>query len=88
MTMTMNFYLNLNGIGGDNKDNTQWMEQCVKKVMNSGKDKEAAIAVCKTTLKKSKGNKTKSVYRDWETDRKSTRLNSSHRSLSRMPSSA
>ena len=26
--------------------------------------------------------------RDWETDRKSTRLNSSHRSLSRMPSSA
>ena len=27
-------------------------------------------------------------YRDWETDRKSTRLNSSHRSLSRMPASA
>ena len=27
-------------------------------------------------------------YRDWETDRKSTRLNFSHRSLSRMPSSA
>ena len=30
----------------------------------------------------------KTRYRDWETDRKSTRLNSSHRSLSRMPSSA
>ena len=30
----------------------------------------------------------KKRYRDWETDRKSTRLNSSHRSLSRMPSSA
>ena len=28
------------------------------------------------------------LYRDWETDRKSTRLNSSHCSLSRMPSSA
>ena len=28
------------------------------------------------------------VYRDWETDRKSTRLNSSHLKLSRMPSSA
>ena len=28
------------------------------------------------------------AYRDWGTDRKSTRLNSSHRSLSRMPSSA
>ena len=28
------------------------------------------------------------TYRDWETDRKSTRLNSSHLKLSRMPSSA
>ena len=27
-------------------------------------------------------------YRDWETDRKSTRLNSSHITLSRMPTSA
>ena len=27
-------------------------------------------------------------YKDWETDRKSTRLNSSHHRLSRMPSSA
>ena len=29
-----------------------------------------------------------SSYRDWETDRKSTRLNSSHITRSRMPSSA
>ena len=29
-----------------------------------------------------------SEYRDWETDRKSTRLNSSHITRSRMPSSA
>ena len=29
-----------------------------------------------------------SLYRDWETDRKSTRLNSSHEFVSRMPSSA
>ena len=29
-----------------------------------------------------------SAYRDWETDRKSTRLNSSHSGESRMPSSA
>ena len=28
------------------------------------------------------------LYRDWETDRKSTRLNSSHITRSRMPSSA
>ena len=30
----------------------------------------------------------KAIYRDWETDRKSTRLNSSHSAKSRMPSSA
>ena len=30
----------------------------------------------------------KALYRDWETDRKSTRLNSSHEIPSRMPSSA
>ena len=32
--------------------------------------------------------KYKGRYRDWETDRKSTRLNSSHSGESRMPSSA
>ena len=31
---------------------------------------------------------TVTAYRDWETDRKSTRLNSSHEIPSRMPSSA
>ena len=31
---------------------------------------------------------TQGDYRDWETDRKSTRLNSSHSAKSRMPSSA
>ena len=31
---------------------------------------------------------TENHYRDWETDRKSTRLNSSHSAKSRMPSSA
>ena len=30
----------------------------------------------------------RACYRDWETDRKSTRLNSSHSAKSRMPSSA
>ena len=33
-------------------------------------------------------NNTVCAYRDWETDRKSTRLNSSHSGESRMPSSA
>ena len=34
------------------------------------------------------GGGTNTAYRDWETDRKSTRLNSSHEIPSRMPSSA
>ena len=34
------------------------------------------------------GTPCKVGYRDWETDRKSTRLNSSHSAKSRMPSSA
>ena len=38
-------------------------------------------------MKKNK-RKYSSKYRDWETDRKSTRLNSSHSAKSRMPSSA
>ena len=33
-------------------------------------------------------SRNKWAYRDWETDRKSTRLNSSHEIPSRMPSSA
>ena len=33
-------------------------------------------------------SKLQAAYRDWETDRKSTRLNSSHITRSRMPSSA
>ena len=38
---------------------------------------------------KNYGGKVKALwYRDWETDRKSTRLNSSHITRSRMPSSA
>ena len=34
------------------------------------------------------GDESELDYRDWETDRKSTRLNSSHSGESRMPSSA
>ena len=42
----------------------------------------------KETVKLYKALKTHATYRDWETDRKSTRLNSSHSGESRMPSSA
>ena len=57
------------------------------------------VSVCKKTdvmkLEKYIANNQDSIiycnpgqYRDWETDRKSTRLNSSHSGESRMPSSA
>ena len=42
----------------------------------------------KRTIRLLASNKYISSYRDWETDRKSTRLNSSHSGESRMPSSA
>jgi len=37
-------------IGGDSKENTEWMERCVSRVMKSGKDKSSAIAICKKSL--------------------------------------
>ena len=44
---------------------------------------------CNTVLLRTTGKrKLSDYYRDWETDRKSTRLNSSHSAKSRMPSSA
>ena len=42
----------------------------------------------KEITKMAKEGKITVCYRDWETDRKSTRLNSSHSAKSRMPSSA
>ena len=45
--------------------------------------------VCNDMITLSKREDTPEIdYRDWETDRKSTRLNSSHSAKSRMPSSA
>ena len=55
-------------IGGDNPSNDKWMEGCVTKVMKQkGKDgkpydKGRAIAICKTTLMKSKGNHSKAEF--------------------------
>lgn len=49
-------------LGGDSKENDSWMEQCVQKVMKKGKDKSSAIAICKATLRKSKGNKEKASF--------------------------
>ena len=73
------------------------IEQAVDGIKINGKDawRPAAsmfasperIEMCQNTLEASVIVKMVS-YRDWETDRKSTRLNSSHSAKSRMPSSA
>lgn len=43
-------------MGGDNKSNDKWMENCVNKVMKQGKSKESAIAICKATYMKAHHN--------------------------------
>ena len=54
-----------------------------EKMRKPGTKGAPSAAAFKAAAKTAKLN-----YRDWETDRKSTRLNSSHLKLSRMPSSA
>ena len=49
---------------------------------------EMTVVETKKEEKKEESKEEKKQYRDWETDRKSTRLNSSHITRSRMPSSA
>ncbi len=49
-------------VGGDSPENDKWMEKCVSRVMSQGKDKGSAIAICKTTLKKMKGDKAKADF--------------------------
>lgn len=46
-------------MGGDNPSSDKWMENCVKKVMATGKEKSNAVAICKSTWMKSHGNKDK-----------------------------
>ena len=58
------------------------------KVWIDGKENLGAVVDGSDLLTIPTGESELELYRDWETDRKSTRLNSSHRSLSRMPSSA
>ena len=62
-------------------DGTTWSK--VEVALQSGKS-AYEVAVANGFV----GTEAKWPYRDWETDRKSTRLNSSHSAKSRMPSSA
>ena len=56
---------------------------------DEGEEKSKLEKSDKEEVKESAFDKAvENIYRDWETDRKSTRLNSSHSRASRMPSSA
>ena len=61
------------------------VEALKSKLVTNSNRAAASNATAKKTPNK---NSTSKKYRDWETDRKSTRLNSSHEFVSRMPSSA
>jgi hypothetical protein len=52
-------------LGGDDEKNTSFMERCVTRVQDSGKDKPSAIAICKAQMKKSKEKKSEL---DWNDD--------------------
>jgi len=47
-------------IGGDSPSNVKWMENCVTKLSKT-KDKNSAIAICKSQLIKSKESEFKNV---------------------------
>ena len=65
---------------------SQWMDNVARDWQRqySPDDKGDAVEVYQHAIY----GTTQICYRDWETDRKSTRLNSSHSAKSRMPSSA
>ena len=59
-------------------------EEFLKKNFDFNSNSELSIQKFYSIIR----NHSERKYRDWETDRKSTRLNSSHSAKSRMPSSA
>ena len=64
------------------KDDLKAKAEAQKTKAEAPKETKATANAIKPT------SEPKTAYRDWETDRKSTRLNSSHEIPSRMPSSA
>ena len=84
-------FLNANIVGfpviiANPKIKSPSMPYAVIKQIPSSEDR----GVLRTRTRKDETTITETIreYRDWETDRKSTRLNSSHEIPSRMPSSA
>ena len=67
-----------------------WSSEFKIRDYGTGLSKESILKLYTTYFESTKqdSNDYIGAYRDWETDRKSTRLNSSHSAKSRMPSSA
>ena len=85
----------LNSYHESRGDGEKGMLATIFVVLNRTKDSRFPSTPCKVIAQPNqfewygKGKTIKErFYRDWETDRKSTRLNSSHEIPSRMPSSA
>ena len=69
---------------------SEWTLTADKTSENTAADTSKVNGISSSTVINniSTAQSTATTYRDWETDRKSTRLNSSHITRSRMPSSA
>ena len=85
-TETLTVKLNLDTSGFSSKMNEATAS--MSKMPSSANSATASIKNTAAGMLLAKGATAGFSYRDWETDRKSTRMNSSHRSLSRMTSSA
>ena len=74
------------------KLNRAWLAAAVNDGVNETAKKDVVLAQINTRKTQYATDRAAIIaqqpYRDWETDRKSTRLNSSHSAKSRMPSSA
>ena len=79
-----------NGHSGSNVFLREWPGGgfYVEKIGNTERNHERMTALLDAGYPVPKIYHVEKDYRDWETDRKSTRLNSSHSAKSRMPSSA
>ena len=64
------------------------LEELSEMVHEQWMDLAKGVIATEPNLSEKRKRRWSKSYRDWETDRKSTRLNSSHSAKSRMPSSA
>ena len=70
------------------EDRLHFLRMVGRNTLLSAQPALAVLEFQQATDERIQAEKDYGLYRDWETDRKSTRLNSSHEIPSRMPSSA